>query len=526
MTDMRPVVVVGSGVAGLSAALALAPLPVLLLTSAALGAQAATPWAQGGLAAAVGPDDAPEAHAADTIAAGAELCDAAVVALVTNAAPAVARELTALGARFARNADGTLALGREGGHGVHRIVHAADATGAEIERVLVAATRACEAIVVREGVRAERLVQAADGAICGLETCDARGERARIEARAVILATGGCGALYARTTNPLGSYGSGLALAARAGARLADLEFVQFHPTALVDSGDPCALVTEALRGAGAVLLDATGAPTVTAHLPHGDLSPRDAVARAIFARVRRGERVALDARMLGDAFAERFPTVFASCLRIGVDPRTTPIPVAPAAHYHMGGIAVDVNGRTSLPGLYACGEVASTGLHGGNRLASNSLLEGLVFGARVARDVAASAPARRRRMRAEPTTIVRGEAADRLRLRETMYRDVGLVRNAAGLARAIATCETVWTCAASRAGATGRDAAHPRTTGELADRVLLGTLIARAAAAREETRGGHARAEFPDASAPARRSFVQLPPADAAAESGAALAS
>jgi L-aspartate oxidase len=494
-----PVVVVGAGLGGLATAIELAPRPVLLVTRARLGEDVASAWAQGGIAAAVGEDDRPEDHAEDTLAAGDGLCDPAIVALVTGAAPACVERLRRLGVEFDAGTDGRPLLGREGGHHRRRILHVRDATGAAITRALVAELRRTPSVTVLEGVDVEDLLLR-DGAVAGL-TARRGQERLRISASAVVLATGGLGGLYARTSNPLGARGDGLAMAARAGAELADLEFVQFHPTALDLGADPMPLATEALRGEGAVLVNSRGERFMQGLHPLADLAPRDVVARAIFREHAAGRRVFLDARAaLGGSFAERFPTVYAACRQAGLDPGAQPMPVAPAAHYHMGGIAVDANGRSSVPGLWAVGEVAATGLHGANRLASNSLLEALVFGERAARDIA-GAPSRAS-VAPAPAVTERRAAADDLRrlewLRHTMDAEVGVERDAAGLGRAVAAFAPL--AAGEGAGAVLRNAA------------TTALLVATAALAREESRGGHFRSDHPGrAPGPARRRRLTL---------------
>jgi len=486
------VVVVGSGVAGLSAALALAPRRVLLVTKTELANGGSSAWAQGGVAAAVAADDSPGAHAEDTLAAAAGLADAGAVAALTSEGPARVRELIALGARFDRDAAGNLLLGREGAHGRRRILHAnGDATGAEMVRALTAAVRRAPHVTVEERAFAEDLVLADDGGVIGVVT-RRDGRTVFHRAAAVVLATGGYGQLYARTTNPPEVTGDGVAMAARAGAELADLELVQFHPTALDVEADPVPLVTEALRGEGALLVDDRGERFMLAVHPRAELAPRDVVARAIFRRQQDGRRVLLDATAtVGERFPERFPTVYACCRRHGLDPRRQAIPVTPAAHYAMGGVAVDAHGRASLAGLWACGETASSGVHGANRLASNSLLEALVFGARVAADVGG------RTFPAGPAALrgtvwretgggrrTRGDA--RARLRELMWRRVGLVRDAAGLATSLDEL----------AGLARDVSTRPSETGNL---LLLGRLVTAAALARRESRGAHYRSDYPE---------------------------
>ena len=506
------VLVVGSGVAGLSAALAAAPRRVLVVTKTAFGSGSSS-WAQGGVAVALGDGDSPALHASDTVAVGVGLNDSEAVRVLTAEGPARARQLLALGARFDRDDDGELALGREAAHSVRRIVHAADATGAEIVRTLRTAAVANPAIeVVERSLVLDLLVDptAPGGArVVGALAADADGRLTVYRAGSVVLATGGSGRLYSATTNPIEATADGLALAVRAGATLRDLEFVQFHPTALAAPGvDPLPLVTEALRGEGATIVDETGRRFLTDSHPAGELAPRDVVARAIAAHQLGGHRVCLDARAaLGDRLAERFPTVYTSCLSHGIDARRDLIPVSPAAHYHMGGVATDLDGRTDLAGLFAAGEVATTGVHGANRLASNSLLEGMVFGARAGtaaahdaeQDHGADGPNAADRadragalawalvvrtgIRPSPALGRRPESATVTELRQVMWRLVGLVRDRAGLTDAV-----------RRLDALDRPGLDP----EAANLLLVARLVARAALLRTESRGAHQRTDFP----------------------------
>ncbi len=478
-----PTVVIGAGLAGLATALALAPRPVLLLTSAPPGREAATGWAQGGIAAALAADDSPDLHVADTLTAGAGLVDPAIAALVAAGAPAAIERLLAWGVPLDRAADGQLALGREGGHNRRRIVHAqGDGTGAAVLRALVAAAWNAPSITILADCAARALL-VQDGRVVGVQA-DRGGAPFVVRAPAVVLATGGVGGLYRDTSNPLGARGDGLMLAARAGAVLADMEFVQFHPTALDVARDPRPLVTEALRGEGAWLIDETGRRLMLGVHPLAELAPRDIVARAVWRHKAQGGQVFLDARAaLGDKFASRFPAVYAACAAAGLNPARQPIPITPAAHYHMGGVAVDADGRTSLPGLWAVGEVACTGLHGANRLASNSLLEALVFAPRVADaieavgDVTGPMPIAASIVPEAPTDL-----ATIARLRGLMSRHVGVERDAEGLTTAIAALS------ATLQGAQGR----------VADGALVGLLIAIAALRRTESRGGHLRLDYP----------------------------
>jgi L-aspartate oxidase len=486
------VLVIGSGAAGLTAALGCAPLRVTVLTKATL-ISGSSAWAQGGVAAAVGKDDTPALHAADTLAAGAGLCDPRAVGLLTGEGPERVKALLDLGARFDRNSSGQLSLGREAAHSRRRILHAKDATGSEIVRALgEAVLQAPEVKVLERAFAVDLLVE--DGRVAGVLAVHADGRRMVHLAPAVVLATGGPGQLYLHTTNPREATGDGLAMAARAGARLVDLELVQFHPTALAvsrshtEAGEPMPLLTEALRGEGAILIDDSGFRFMGDEHPDRELAPRDVVARAIWRRLMAGHQVFLDAReAVGDEFPERFPTVFELCRQHGLDPRKEPMPVAPAAHYHMGGIDVDGQGRTSLAGLWACGEVSSTGVHGANRLASNSLLEALVFGGRVAEDLRArsgrSFPSGRR-VPAVPAGTPQ-DAELQLAIRRTMWEKVGVVRDEKGLTAALDELEAL-------------AESQPGMAGEARNLLSVGRLVTAAALARRESRGGHYRSDHP----------------------------
>jgi L-aspartate oxidase len=501
------VLVVGTGAAGLTAALGCSPLRVTVLTKARLGTGGSSSWAQGGIAAAIGKDDAPALHAADTIAAGAGLNDPRVVEILTAEGPERVKALLALGAHFDLDDSGSLSLTREAAHSRRRILHARDATGAEIVRTLVEAVRRSPEIrVVDEAFAIDLVLE--DGQVTGLLAVHGDGRRVFHLAPAAVIATGGLGQLFLHTTNPREATGDGLAMAARAGARLVDLEFVQFHPTALATGADPMPLLTEALRGEGAVLIDGAGRRFMADEHPDRELAPRDVVARAIWRRLMSGQRVFLDAReAVGDEFPERFPTVFNLCREQGLDPRIEPIPVAPAAHYHMGGIAVDERGRTSLAGLWACGEVAATGAHGANRLASNSLLEALVFGARVAEDLRTGPPAERasrgRRLAGGASFGLdrSGDVELTAAVRRLMWEKVGVMRDEASLASAVEELNHL-------AGQ------HPRAAGEARNLLGIGHLLTAAALERRESRGGHYRSDHP-VSDPAwqRRLFLTAAP-------------
>jgi L-aspartate oxidase len=471
----RPLIV-GGGVAGLMTALKLAPEPCVLLSKAPLGLETSSILAQGGIAAAVGPDDDPAQHVADTLAAGDGLCVTPIVEAIVRAAPTAIADLERFGVQFDRRPDGALALGLEAAHRRKRIVHAGgDATGHEIVRALTRAVRATPSIEVIEGLAARRL-SVEDGAITGLIAYGANGP-VLLRTSRVVIATGGISGLFLHGTNPGGSFGQGLALAARAGALLADLEFIQFHPTALDAAGSRLSLISEAVRGEGAILIDENGTRFM-ADTPRAELAPRDVVARAVWRHMHDGHRIFLDARKTQHLdFAARFPAVTALCHAAGIDPVTEPIPVRPAAHYHMGGIKVDINGRTSLDGLWACGEVACTGLHGANRLASNSLLEAVVCAGFTAASVKTARAVRPPMGRAEPI-VPRSEAGP---VRAILSRAAGVLRDGETLRHAAGELY-------------GLAAAHR----EASDAALVGLMIVIAALRRQESRGAHYREDFP----------------------------
>ena len=508
-TTSSDALVVGAGIAGLIAALKLQPGRVTVLSKTRLGKGSATDWAQGGIAAAVGKDDSPRLHAIDTARAGAGISDTKIVEILTRDAPAQIEELLELGAAFDRTDAGELALGREAAHQRRRIVKAGgDATGHEILKTLIETLTTHPSIRVVEDVMADDLILD-DGGVCGVYAHrHGSAETIAFRAGAVVLATGGVGRLYRYTTNPVEATGDGIAMAARAGATLADMEFVQFHPTALAIGRDPMPLVTEAVRGEGATLVNDLGERFMLAIHPDAELAPRDVVARAIFEQQQRGRTVGLDARSaIGARFPDAFPTVFRFCMEAGIDPRVQNIPVTPAAHYHMGGIAVDEWGRTSLPHLWACGETSATGVHGANRLASNSLLEALVYGSRVATDIEsgrapaiAAIPEGSVRQQRRATAGVDTTAAQALHdLRNLMYANVGLVRTGSGLREALARIEELEACPTA-------------TQGELRNLLVVGQLITEAALARRESRGSHHRSDYPKTDeAFAKRSFTRL---------------
>jgi L-aspartate oxidase len=493
------VVVIGAGVAGLYAATLLPEgLDVLIVDKGVAGGDSgSSPWAQGGLAAAIDPADSPAAHAADTLAAGDHAADPAAVEVLTREAPGHVRRLLELGAQFDRRPGhlgsmdpAHLDLALEGGHHHHRCVRRADATGAELVRVLRAAAaprvRRLEAIALT-------LARGDDGRVHGAWVLHG-GAPVAVEARAVLLATGGCGGLFAATTNPEHATADGLALAAGAGAALRDLEFVQFHPTGLAVPGTWRFLLTEALRGAGATLHGTDGARFLDDVHPDAELAPRHVVARAILDRP--DGMAWLDATHLGeDVLVREFPTVLAGARRHGYDLATERVPVTPAAHYQVGGVRTDLEGRTSVPGLWAAGEVASTGVHGANRMAGNSLTEALVFGARAARSIAADLP---------PASAMTGPAPDlragpaaqdpverRRALREAMLEHAGPVRDAPGLERLAGWLEDQ----RRQVGAPTTDPADV----EVRHALVAARLLVRAARLRTETRGGHHRRDHPE---------------------------
>ncbi|MEZ0577789.1 L-aspartate oxidase [Nocardioides sp. MH1] len=501
-TTSADVVIIGSGVAGLTAALRLREHvdKVLVVTKTVLNA-GSTQWAQGGIAAALGPEDTPAEHEVDTLVAGAGACDDDAVRVLVTEGPEAVRELIALGTNFDHDEHGALSLTREGGHHRDRIAHAGgDATGAEIQRALIAAVEAAPDIEVIQHALAVDLLLGADGGVSGV-TLHVIGEGVRdgvgaVHCRAVVLASGGLGQVFSQTTNPVVSTGDGMAIALRAGATLRDLEFVQFHPTVMYlgpESRGQQPLISEAVRGEGAFLVDFEGNRFMQGVHPLADLAPRDVVAKAIMKRMlETGQpHMWLDARHLGVTgfWERRFPTILATTRSHGVDPVTDLIPVAPACHYASGGVRTDLDGRTDLPGLYATGEVACSGVHGANRLASNSLLEGLVF----SRRIAAVLPDELRPW-ADPVTDTRNaglvSGSVRRDLQETMTSKVGVLRSAAGLGEARAVLDEL---SEAPAEVVGQDA------WETTNLLTISAALADAAALREETRGSHWRDDFPD---------------------------
>lgn len=515
------VIIVGGGIAGLVAALRLsASCHVLLLNKGGLGEGASSLWAQGGISAAIGDDDSPELHAADTIRAAAGTADPEIINILTSRAPDCIATLQQWGVSFDLEDDGSPALGREAAHSRNRILHiGGDSTGRGLMETLCAAVRKQPAITIRDHCAAEELI-IRNEQVVGLYCRDLKSAEAPAQALfapAVILATGGVGGLFEVTTNPSECTGEGLGMAARAGIMLADLEFVQFHPTAMHVGITPAPLATEALRGEGATLINDQGERFMVKFHENAELAPRDIVARAVWREIHAGRQVFLDCRTaIGTTFENRFPTVYQLCRKAGIDPVTMPVPVAPAAHYHMGGIATDRNGRASMKGLWACGEVASTGIHGANRLASNSLLEGVVFGAAAADDICrhlanrhnesdrndrdssavANHPLPTSRFRRYDAKI---SALTLARLRQLMSANVGVVRRQESLMATLHELD-------------GLIAQIGEKAAMAANMLLAARLITEAALQRCESRGGHFREDYPTPNPAMRhRSFTRV---------------
>jgi L-aspartate oxidase len=486
------VLIIGAGLAGLFLALKLAPRRCVVLSPAPVGQAASSAWAQGGLAAALAPEDSPESHAADTVNAGAGLVDPVIAMLIATEGPARVRDLLEIGVPFDKNPDGSLALSMEAAHSHARVARVAgDLAGREIMASLIKAVRASDHISLIEGVGARALLQHGDGRIGGVFAQN--GREVRIEADETVFATGGSGGLFAVTTNPVEAAGQGLGMAARCGALVSDPEFVQFHPTAIDIGKDPAPLATEALRGDGAILVNRDGTPFMDRYHPLKDLAPRDIVARAVAIEAAGEGGAFLDCRQaIGEHFPEAFPTVFASCMAAQIDPRYALIPIAPAAHYHMGGIVTDMWGQTTLAGLSAIGECASTGVHGANRLASNSLLEAVVFANRTADRLRFAAPNGKAGGSYQPSPALSPD--NRKILRHAMSAQAGVVRDAKGLSNLIDTIDEMG------------------TANGISNEVVTARLIATCALARHESRGGHYRADYPEPINPAKRSFVTLP--------------
>jgi L-aspartate oxidase len=504
------VIVVGSGIAGLTTALQVRTfgLSVLLVTKAKVD-EGSTKWAQGGIAAALGEDDSPLAHEKDTLVAGAGLCDSEAVRVLVTEGPDAVRTLIARGAKFDLEASGEMSLTREGGHLQNRIIHAGgDATGAEVERALIAAVNSDPKIELIEHALVLDALKDKDGAVCGVTLhvigAGSRDGIGQARARAVVLATGGLGQVFAQTTNPSVSTGDGVALALRAGAAVADVEFIQFHPTVLwlgESSEGQQPLISEAVRGEGAYLVDHNGDRFMKDVHPLGELAPRDVVAIAIMNKmVATGQsHVWLDVRHL-EGFEKRFPTIYASCIAHGINPLQDLIPVAPASHYASGGVRVDLSGRTSVKGLYACGETACSGVHGANRLASNSLLEGLVFSARIASDIVATM-AEIAEPVANNSTEILLDPEVRHRIQVSMSRGAGVLRSSDSL---VETSSDL-----TRYG--DRTSASPCVEAwETTNLFQLAQAILKAALIRQETRGSHWRADFPETSDLWRKRIIQ----------------
>jgi L-aspartate oxidase len=498
-------IVVGGGIAGLRALADLAGAGDILLLTKAGPTESNTGYAQGGIAAAVGSDDSPELHLRDTLAAGAGLCDEAAVRVLVSEGPRYVRQLVDWGVAFDRGADGSPALAQEGAHSVRRVLHSRDATGREIARTLWARVSSARGLAVApDGIATAILVE--DGACVGVRMLTASGSIVTARARTVLLATGGAGQVFRETTNPSIATGDGIAMAWRAGARVSDLEFVQFHPTVLAAPGAPRFLLSEALRGEGAHLVNADGERFMERYDPAGELAPRDVVATSIVReQIRTGRSVYLSlAHLDADAMRARFPTIGEACRQAGLDLARDPLPVSPAAHYMCGGVDTDLDGRTSIPGLFAAGEVACTGVHGANRLASNSLLEGLVFGARAAAAMRGEAREASLRPMREDVAAARsagqsprpGGAGDApaIDVPRVMFERAGLVRDADGLDEAVAVTGAASADLEARLADT-RDVGAFRA----ASIALVGHLVAQAALRRTESRGGHRRADFQD---------------------------
>ncbi len=509
-TVSADVIVIGSGVAGLTAALNLRAhnLSVLLVTKAQID-EGSTKWAQGGIAAALGPGDSPEQHKKDTLIAGAGLCNSAAVDVLVTEGPEAVRKLISHGAVFDKSETGEIALTREGGHLRNRILHAGgDATGAEVSRALLNAVRSDSGIEIIENALAIDVLKGKSGAVCGVTlhvigagSIDGVG---RALSKAVVIATGGLGQVYSQTTNPAVSTGDGVALALRAGAEIEDVEFIQFHPTVLwrdeTEKGQQ-PLISEAVRGEGAFLVNDKGERFMSGVHPQADLAPRDIVAKEIFRQMKEHNtpHVWLDATKIRD-FKDRFPTIYISCIENGIDPTSQLIPVSPASHYASGGVKVDLNGQTTIKNLYACGETACTGAHGANRLASNSLLEGLVFGTRIAEAIVRNKGSGEDPIEEDKNYFL-ADPAIKMPLQLAMSKGAGVERSAKSLKDTLLILEQLGT----------HQSMSPRIESwEVSNLYLLAVAIVRAAIERTETRGSHWRSDYPESSDVWRKHIIQ----------------
>jgi L-aspartate oxidase len=510
-TSGDSVVIVGAGLAGLFTALKLSPHPVVLISPTPLGKGSSSSWAQGGVAAAISEGDTIEAHARDTIRAGAGIVDKGLAHLLAHEAPGRIEDLLRLGVPFDKDIEGKLQLSREAAHSARRIARVkGDLAGKAIMAAVMAAVRKTPSIHIVEGMSVHALAMRDARHVAGVHMWPTgslgRGDAVTLPAKAVVLATGGVGQLFEVTTNPTAAHGEGVAMAARAGAVIADPEFVQFHPTALNIGRDPAPLATEALRGEGALLVNGRGERYMTAVHEDAELAPRDVVARATFREVHSGRGAFLDCReAIGNRFAEKFPGLSEICFKADIDPVRELIPIAPAAHYHMGGVLTDANGRTTVDGLWACGEVACTGAHGANRLASNSLLETVVFGARIGQDISGLAPhlkAPSQELLPPPENTATGLDKGTIeniskQLRRSMTHNTGVVRDGNGLRAALGDIASISTSELPLA---------------VRNRLLTARFIAAGALQREESRGSQFRSDYPESREEwARRSTLNL---------------
>ncbi len=493
------IVIIGAGLAGLFTALKLSPHPVVLISPVPLGEGTSSGWAQGGIAAAISEGDTPQAHAHDTINAGAGIVDECLAHLLAREAPDRIEDLLRLGVPFDKDIEGKLQLSREAAHSARRIARVkGDLAGKAIMAAVMSAVRETPSIHILEGMSAHALAMDNARHVAGVHLWPTgsygQGDAITLPAKAVVLACGGVGQLFDVTTNPSSALGEGVAMAARAGAVIADPEFVQFHPTALNIGRDPAPLATEALRGEGAVLVNGRGERYMAAVHEDAELAPRDVVARATFREVQSGRGAYLDCReAIGSKFADKFPGLSEICAQVDIDPVHEPIPIAPAAHYHMGGVLTDANGRTTVDGLWACGEVACTGVHGANRLASNSLLETVVFGARIANDISGLAshlktPETELLLPPESRSISWDAASIKdisKHLRRTMTQNVGVMREGNGLRTAIGDITSI---------------SHGELPLAVRNWTLTAEFIAAGALQREESRGSQFRSDYPKA--------------------------